>query len=171
MKLLEKIFEQTLWNGRLFVLLAVIFSLIASIILFIVASVDIWGITVGTIKMYIAQEHPPHFHEKLVGVIIGAVDLYLIAIVMLIFSFGVYELFISQIDPAKESGASKILEIHSLDQLKDKLAKVIVMVLVVTFFKKAMYTPYDSPLDMLYFAIAILALGGALYFLSKGGKK
>ncbi len=171
MKLLEKIFEHTLWNGRLFVLLAVIFSLVASIILFIVASVDIWGIAVETIKMYLAHEHPPHFHEKLVGVIIGAVDLYLIAIVMLIFSFGVYELFISEIDPARSSGSSKILQIHSLDQLKDKLAKVIVMVLIVTFFKKAMYTPYDSPLDMLYFAIAILALGGALYFLHKGSGK
>ncbi len=171
MKLLEKIFEHTLWNGRLFVLLAVIFSLVASIILFVVASVDIWGIAVETVKMYMSHSHPPHFHEKLVGVIIGAVDLYLIAIVMLIFSFGVYELFISEIDPAKTSGASKILEVHSLDQLKDKLAKVIVMVLIVTFFKKAMYTPYDSPLDMLYFAIAILALGGALYFLHKGSGK
>jgi len=33
MNLLEKIFESTLWNGRLFVLLAVIFSMIGSIIL------------------------------------------------------------------------------------------------------------------------------------------
>ncbi|MCF6206301.1 MAG: YqhA family protein [Sulfurovum sp.] len=171
MKLIEKIFEHSLWNGRLFVLLAVIFSLVASIILFIVGSVDIWGIAVDTIKVYTEGMHPPHFHEKLVGVIIGAVDLYLIAIVMLIFSFGIYELFISEIDPAKESSSSKILEVHSLDQLKDKLAKVIVMVLIVTFFKKAMYTPYDSPLDMLYFAIAILALGGALYFLHKGSGK
>ncbi len=171
MKLLEKIFEHSLWNGRLFVLLAVVFSLIASIILFVVASVDIWEIAVKTVKMYAAQEHPPYFHEKLVGVIIGAVDLYLIAIVMLIFSFGVYELFISEIDPAKQSGASKILEIHSLDQLKDKLAKVIVMVLIVTFFKKAMFTAFTTPLDMLYFAIAIMALGGALYLLHKGSGK
>ena len=171
MKLLEKIFEQTLWNGRLFVLLAVIFSLVASIILFIVASVDIWEIAVKTAKMYLAQEHPPYFHEKLVGVIIGAVDLYLIAIVMLIFSFGIYELFISEIDPAKQSGSSKILEIHSLDQLKDKLAKVIIMVLIVTFFKKAMFIDLTTPLDMFYFAIAIMALGGALYLLHKGSGK
>jgi len=121
--------------------------------------------------MYAAQEHPPYFHEKLVGVIIGAVDLYLIAIVMLIFSFGVYELFISEIDPAKQSGTSKILEIHSLDQLKDKLAKVILMVLIVTFFKKAMYITYETPQDMLFFAIAIMALGGALYLLHKGSGK
>ena len=169
MNLLEKLFESTLWNGRLFVLLAVIFSMIGSIILFIVASTDIWGIAIKTFEVYIQHQHPEHFHEELVGVIIGAVDLYLMAIVMLIFSFGVYELFISEIDPAKRTEGSKILEVHSLDQLKDKLAKVIVMVLIVSFFKKALYTHYSSPLEMLYFAGAILALALGLYFLHKGG--
>ncbi|SFP01176.1 YqhA family protein [Hydrogenimonas thermophila] len=168
-RLLEKIFESTLWNGRLFVILAVIFSMFGSIILFIVASTDIWGMVVKTFEIYIQHQHPEHFHEELVGVIIGAVDLYLMAIVMLIFSFGVYELFISEIDPAKKTEGSKILEIHSLDQLKDKLAKVIVMVLIVSFFKKALYTHYSSPLEMLYFAGAILALALGLYFLHKGG--
>ncbi|RUM45038.1 MAG: YqhA family protein [Hydrogenimonas sp.] len=170
MKLLEKLFESTLWNGRLFVLLAVIFSMFGSIVLFFVASVDIWGIMIKTFETYLHHQHPEHFHEELVGVIIGAVDLYLMAIVMLIFSFGIYELFISEIDPAKQAEGSKILEIHSLDQLKDKLAKVIVMVLVVSFFKKALYTHYDTPLEMLYFAGAILALAVGLYFLHKGGE-
>jgi len=169
MNILEKFFESALWNGRLFVLLAVVFSMIGSIILFIVASADIWGIVIKTFEVYMQHQHPEHFHEELVGVIIGAVDLYLMAIVMLIFSFGVYELFISEIDPAKSTEGSKILEIHSLDQLKDKLAKVIVMVLIVSFFKKALYTHYSSPLEMLYFAGAILALALGLYFLHKGG--
>jgi len=169
MRLLEKLFESTLWNGRLFVLLAVVFSMFGSIILFIVASTDIWSMVVKTFEIYIQHQHPEHFHEELVGVIIGAVDLYLMAIVMLIFSFGIYELFISEIDPAKRTEGSKILEIHSLDQLKDKLAKVIVMVLIVSFFKKALYTHYSSPLEMLYFAGAILALALGLYFLHKGG--
>ena len=169
MQILEKLFESVLWNGRLFVLLAVIFSMIGSIILFIVASADIWGIVIKTFEVYIQHHHPEHFHEELVGAIIGAVDLYLIAIVMLIFSFGIYELFISEIDPAKRAEKSKILKIDSLDQLKDKLAKVIVMVLIVSFFKKALYTHYDSPLQMLYFAGAILALALGLYFLHKGG--
>ncbi len=170
MNLLEKIFESTLWNGRLFVLLAVVFSMIGAIALFIVASTDIWQIAVKTFDVYFSHAHPEHFHEELVGVIIGAVDLYLMAIVMLIFSFGIYELFISEIDPAKQQASgSKILEIHTLDELKDKLAKVIVMVLVVSFFKKALYTSYSSPLEMLYFAGAILALSVGLYFLHKGG--
>ncbi|WP_236579220.1 YqhA family protein [Hydrogenimonas urashimensis] len=167
--MLEKIFESTLWNTRFFILLPVIFSMIGAIALFVIASVDIYQIAVYTVDVYIHHLHPADFHEKVVGDIIGAVDLYLIAVVMLLFSFGLYELFISNIDAAENSESSKILQIHSLDQLKDKLAKVIVMVLVVSFFKRVLHTTYDSPLELLYFAGAILALALGLYFLHKGG--
>ncbi len=170
MGLIERIFEGTLWNGRLFILLAVIFSMVGAIILFIVASTDIYGVAAQTVNVYLSHAHPADFHEIVVGGIIGAVDLYLMAVVMLIFSFGLYELFISDIDQAKNSGASKVLEIHSLDQLKDKLAKVIVMVLVVSFFQRVLHTEYHGAQEMLYFAGSILALAIALYYLHKGGE-
>jgi uncharacterized membrane protein YqhA len=166
---IEKIFESTLWNGRLFILLAVIFSMVGAIILFVVASVDIFTVATKTISVYINHQHPSDFHEMVVGGIIGAVDLYLMAVVMLIFSFGLYELFISEIDIAKNHGASKVLEIHSLDELKDKLAKVIIMVLVVSFFQRVLHTDYNGALEMLYFSGSILALSVGLYFLHKGG--
>lgn len=170
MNIIEKIFESTLWNGRLFILLAVIFSMVGAVILFIVASVDIFDVANKTIAVYMNHEHPDNFHEMVVGGIIGAVDLYLIAVVMLIFSFGLYELFISEIDIAKGHGASKVLEIHSLDELKDKLAKVIIMVLIVSFFQRVLHTSYNGALEMLYFASSILALSAGLYFLNKGGE-
>ncbi len=169
MQWIEKIFEGILWNGRLFVILAVIFSMVGAVILFIVASIDIYGVAAETISVYVNHEHPDNFHEMVVGGIIGAVDLYLMAVVMLIFSFGLYELFISEIDQMKNSSASKVLEIHSLDQLKDKLAKVIVMVLVVSFFQRVLHTEYNGAQEMLYFAGSILALAIALYYLHKGG--
>ena len=168
--MLEKIFEGILWRSRFFTIFAVVFGMIGSIILFIVASVDIVNALIYSISAI--SSHPDNFHEKLVGMIIGAVDLYLIAVVMIIFSFGIYELFISEIDEAKDSNeGSQILAIHSLDQLKDKIAKVIVMVLVVSFFKRVLHTSYDSAIDMLYFAISICVLSIGLYFLSKVGKK
>ncbi len=167
--LMERVFEGALWNGRLFIILAVIFSMVGAIILFIVASTDIYHVAKETIGVYFGGEHPEDFHEFVVGGIIGAVDLYLMAVVMLIFSFGLYELFISEIDPAKGHGASKVLEIHSLDELKDKLAKVILMVLVVSFFQRVLHTEYHGAMEMLYFAASILALSVGLYFLHKGG--
>ncbi|WP_368030654.1 YqhA family protein [Arcobacter sp. s6] len=169
--MLEKFFESTMWKARLFVLLPVIFGLIGAIILFIVASVDIFEVLVYTYDVYFKGLHPEDFHEQIVSKIIGAVDLYLIAVVMLIFAFGLYELFISKIDAAENSkSGNNILAIHSLDQLKDKIAKVIVMVLIVSFFQKVLHTNYDGALQMLYFALSIGILSAGLFFLGKVGK-
>ena len=170
---MERIFEGSLWASRFMVILAVFFGLIGAVVLFIVASFDIYETAKFVFNTYITHAHPENFHEDVVGGIIGAVDLYLIGVVMLLFSFGLYELFISDIDVAKdESGEdNKILAIHSLDQLKDKISKVIVMVLVVGFFQKVGHTEYNGALDMLYFALSITAVAVGLYFLGKVGKK
>jgi len=171
--MLERIFEGGLWGSRFMVLMAVIFGLVGAIILFIVASFDIYDTLKLVLDTYVNHHHPEHFHELVVGAIIGAVDLYLIGVVMLLFSFGLYELFISDIDAAREDEGreNKILSIHSLDQLKDKISKVIVMVLVVGFFKKVGLASYHTPLELLYLALSITAVAVGLYFLSKVGHK
>ena len=169
--MLEKFFENAMWKTRLFVLLPVVFGLIGAIILFVIASVDIFEVLIYTLNVYLNGLHPENFHEEVVSKIIGAVDLYLIAVVMLIFAFGLYELFISKIDAAENSkSGNNILAIHSLDQLKDKIAKVIVMVLIVSFFQKVLHTSDDGALQMLYFALSIGILSVGLYFLGKVGK-
>ena len=168
--MLEKLFEGAMWRTRLFVLLAVVFGLLGSMILFVVASIDIYEVFIYTVNVYFNGLHPKNFHEIIVSKIIGAVDLYLIAVVMLIFAFGLYELFISKIDEAQSDQESGILSIKTLDQLKDKIAKVIVMVLIVSFFQKVLHTNYDGALDMLYFAISIALLSVGLFFLGKVGK-
>lgn len=169
---MEKMFESSLWASRFMVIMAVIFGLIGAVVLFVVASFDIYETSKYVFTTYTTHAHPENFHETVVGGIIGAVDLYLIGVVMLLFSFGLYELFISDIDAAKsEDGReNKILAIHSLDQLKDKISKVIVMVLVVGFFQKVGHTQYSGALDMLYFAISITAVAVGLFFLGKVGK-
>ncbi len=170
--MLEKIFENTLWSSRFIIILSVIFGLIGAIVLFIVASIDIYDTAQFVLNTYLAHLHPENFHEDVVGGIIGAVDLYLIGVVMLLFSFGLYELFISDIDAAKDENGeeNQLLAIHSLDQLKDKISKVIVMVLVVGFFQKVGHTEYHGALELLYLAVSITAVAVGLYFLSKVGK-
>ena len=169
--MIEKLFEGGLWSSRFMVLMAVLFGILGAVVLFIVASFDVYNTAKLVVDTYINNLHPALFHENVVGGIIGAVDLYLIGVVMLLFSFGLYELFISDIDPAREdeNRQTKILAIHSLDQLKDKISKVIVMVLVVSFFKKVGLAAYSSPLELLYLALSITAISVGLYFLSKVG--
>lgn len=162
-------FETALWRSRFIVILAVIFGMIGAIVLFLLASVDVIDILVKTWYEITGHGDAEKFHEHAVSTIIEAIDLYLMAIVLLIFSFGIYELFISKIEAADKSSVGKsILEIKSLDQLKDKLGKVVVMVLVVSFFKRVIHMEYNTPLDMLFFALSIFALAVSLYFLHKG---
>ena len=168
--MIETLFEGGLWKSRFIVILAVIFGLLGAIVLFVIASMDIFSVALYAFDTITNGLHPEKFHEEVVSGIIGAIDLYLIAVVMLLFAFGLYELFISVIDEAAdEENSSKILVIHSLDQLKDKIAKVIVMVLVVSFFQKVLHASFGTPLELLYFALSITALSTGLYFLSKVG--
>jgi len=166
---LEKIFESLLVKSRFVTILPVIFGLIGAFVLFFIASYDVLKVLLYTYQYFFIASIEIDLHEDVVALIIGAVDLYLMALVLFIFSFGVYELFISEIGEFKQSKQSKVLEVHSLDQLKDKLAKVIIMVLVVNFFQRALQMKFATPLDMSYLAGSILALCVGLYFLHKGG--
>ncbi|MBV5321441.1 MAG: YqhA family protein [Sulfuricurvum sp.] len=171
MKFFENLFERGLWSSRFIIILAVVFGLLGAVVLFAIASFDVYYTTSYVINAYATHAHPEGFHEKVVGGIIGAVDLYLIGVVMIIFSFGLYELFISDIDPAKDEHGkeNQLLAVHSLDQLKDKISKVIVMVLVVGFFQKVGHTIFTGALELLYLALSITAVAVGLYFLSKVG--
>lgn len=167
--LIETLFEGALWRSRFLVIMAVISSLFGSMVLFVIGSLDMVDVLMKTWGYYILNDHSYDLHAKVVGELIGAIDLYLIAVVLLLFSFGIYELFVSQIDEAKESESSQILEIHSLDELKDKIAKVIIMVLVVKYFQMVLDMQFNGALEMMYLAASILGLSLALFFLHKAG--
>lgn len=164
-------FENSLLSTRFFVLLPVIFGMLSAAILFVMATIDIITMIQQVVASWIHQTHFADLHAYVVGEIIGAVDLYLIAVVLLIFSFGLYELFIAQVtDEEKKVHVPAILAIHSLDELKDKLAKVIIMVLVVSYFRRVFYITYSGPLEMMYFALSIAALSIGVYLLHKDSK-
>ncbi len=166
MKFIETLFEGALWNSRFVILAAVIGSLVAGFVIFFMATVDV----------YFLLQHAMHYasmpdearkalHDSTVSHIVEVVDGYLLATVMLIFSLGLYELFISDIDQAHGSRASsKILVISNLDDLKSRLAKVILMIMIVTLFEEALNMKLQSPLDLIYMGGSITLIALALYF-------
>ena len=167
--MLEKPFEQLLWGSRLIVLLAVVASLLVAVGMFFVSTVDVVGLI----------QHMAHYpvtygaeraalRSSIVAHVVEAVDGYLLAAIMLIFSLGLYELFVSRIDVAEGSEfAERVLLIRSLDDLKDRLGKVVLLILVVKFFEYALHLSFKTPQDLLYLAIGILLVSAALY-LTKG---
>jgi uncharacterized protein (TIGR00645 family) len=162
--MLERAFEKSLWSSRLIVLLAVVFGAISSLILFISGSLEIVMSVVHSVNLFSLEMN---YTTLLIG-IIGGVDLYLIGMVLLIFTFGIYELFISKIDIARNSEAfHTLLEITNLDDLKNKIIKVIIMVLIVNFFQRVLTLTFTTGLDMLFMAASISAICIGVFFLQK----
>ena len=171
MKLIELLFEKALWNGRFVVVVAVVASMAAATAIFYMATVDVIYL-VGHMLHYadpsLAADARKAIHDETITHVVEVVDGYLLATFMLIFALGMYELFVSDIDEARGSKASsKILVIESLDDLKARLAKVILMILIVTLFEEALKMTLATTLDLLYLGGGIALVGVALYFTHK----
>lgn len=163
--LLIQILERLLWESRLILILAVISSLLASTFLVLLGTYEILILIKKAIFFEI--NNIEYFQKESITKIIGAIDNYLIATVLLIFGLGLYELFISKIQQIEEdTKSSKILMIHSLDQLKDKIAKVIIMVLIVTFFKYSISQENWNMFNLLLLAVGILLIALSFYLIN-----
>lgn len=167
MKSIEKLFESLLWNSRLVVIVAVIASLLTAFAMFYIATVDVWFMLTHLgeyLSPDLVGEERIEFRSTVVTHVVEIIDGYLLAAVMLIFSLGLYELFIDEIEAAQDSqNQAGVLMISSLDDLKSRLAKVILMILIVKFFEHALDMHFDTPLAMLQFAGGIALIGLALY--------
>ncbi|TCS72404.1 putative membrane protein YqhA [Sulfuritortus calidifontis] len=171
LQLFERFFEKTLWSGRFVVVVAVVASMAAATAIFYMATVDVVYL-VGHMLHYadpsLTADARKAVHDETITHVVEVVDGYLLATFMLIFALGMYELFVSDIDEARGSKtSSKILVIESLDDLKARLAKVILMILIVTLFEEALKMHLDTTLDLLYLGGGIALVGLALYLTHK----
>lgn len=171
MKFIKLWFERLLWNSRFVVVVAVIASIVAGFALFYLATVDVVYLVKHLVPYAsgsLTEEARALLRASTVTHIVEVVDGYLLALVMLIFGLGMYELFVSDIDEARASKtSSRILVIESLDDLKSRLAKVILMILIVRLFEHAVKMDVKFILDLLYFSGAIALVGLALYLTHK----
>ncbi|MEL6262697.1 MAG: YqhA family protein [Cyanobacteria bacterium J06626_6] len=157
----ENFFEALIWNFRFFVLLPVLFGLLSAFKFFMIGTRDIW---VGFNLPFDAADPEGETTYRIVSYVIGGIDYYLIGIVLLIFSFGVYELFISKIDVRFEHDIN-VLQSESLEELKSKLVRVIVVALIVSLFKKMLSLEVSQAIDLVYLALAIFLISVSSYLL------
>jgi uncharacterized membrane protein YqhA len=158
---LELFCESLIWNFRFFILIPVVFSLLSSLRLIYIGTMDIWA----GLSLALDYKDPEGIMTiRTVTYIIGGVDYYLIGIVLLIFAFGIYELFISEIE-IKHQDDSSILQSDSLEELKGKLVNVIVVALIVSLFKQMLSIEIGKLSDVIYIAMAILLISISQYLL------
>jgi uncharacterized membrane protein YqhA len=97
--------------------------------------------------------------------VLGMIDTFLLATVILVFAVGLWELFVGELD------LPDWLEITTLDDLKAKLADVIVLVVAIKALDKL--TTAKKPLDALLYAGAsgLIVLGLTLSSIVKLKKR
>jgi uncharacterized membrane protein YqhA len=161
LKKFETIFEALIWNFRFFILAPVIFSLLSALRFIIIGTVDIWA---GLTLEFNVQDPEGEATVRIVAYLIGGVDYYLIGIVLLIFAFGIYELFISEIE-IRHRDDSSILQSETLEELKSKLVNVIVVALIVSLFKRMLNLEIQQVSDVVYIALSILLISISQYLL------
>jgi uncharacterized membrane protein YqhA len=171
MKKIEYYFEQFLWKSRFLVLIAVVSSLIGSLVLFVVGTLDILKVGLSAVNYYLGRSEQD-IHEFIVTDIILAIDIYLVAVVLLMFGAGVYRLFISPIDQSEESGVAHPFNIQTFDELKDKIVRVVILAVIIEFFRAVVDIQFITPLDAIYLALSVLALAASVYLMNMNqGKK
>lgn len=167
MKAIERFFELILWNARLIVLVPVVFSLILSVGIFLTTTADVLAL-LGRFAQYLdpalASEARAALQIENIAKVVAIVDSYLLAAIMFIFALGMYELFVNRIDIAENTPfAARLLLIQSLDDLKDRLANVILLILIVKFFQLALKLKYETTLDLLILSVGVVLIAGTLY--------
>lgn len=159
----ERLFERMLWLSRMLVLIGVLASLVVALVMFIFATTDVYRLVVALPSAFTATDAEMVSKRlETVAKVIKIVDLYLVATFMLIFSMGLYELFISKINATENSDvARRLLVIRDLDDLKDRLVKIVLLILAMLFLEYALLLQPRELLDLLY-----LGAGAALISLS-----
>jgi uncharacterized membrane protein YqhA len=158
------IFEAILYSSRFVTFLAVLGSLIASVALFVLSTVRVINgliLSVDALK----DTHDIKSIEEVIVVFVSSIDGYLFSMVLLIFGIGIYELFINKIDVVNKRKDTRPnwLMIESIDDLKSSLGKVILMILIVSFFEHSLAVSYNNISDLLFLGIGILLIASALF--------
>ena len=163
---LERSFERLIWHFRLITLIPVVMSLLGSVSCFVIGTYA----ELSVLSQVIEGRFGHTSSNLLIGKVVGGIDYYLIGIALLIFGYGIYELVISDIDPRQQDPSTvrrNLLNIESLDGLKQKLTKVIVVALIVTAFKSMVSFKVTTANELLMYCAGVLMLAFSAWLIGK----
>lgn len=158
---MRNLFERMLWSSRLSVMLGVLACIVAAFVIFVMGLKDVIHM-LELIWVYIFTGGHD-VRNDLIMVVVEILDTFLLGAVLLIFAFGLYELFINNLEAAEKSKAGgKILVISSIDSLKSKLGKVILMMLIIKLFSYFIEMKPQNMLELLYMGMIIVLVALSL---------
>jgi len=138
---------------RYLVIAPIVGLFVAAVVLTAVAVFDVVKITTEVVGGHLK------LNQTVVG-FIEVADIFLLAVVLYIMALGLYELFIDPNLPLPEW-----LVVRSLEDLKEKLIGVVVVVLAIFFLGRVIES--ENPLELLYLGVAIAAVIASLAYFAK----
>jgi len=158
---------RAVWSTRLVVLVAVLGSAVASLVVFYLATTD---------AIYLVLHLRPYtdpsldaasrkmLHGETIVHVVEIVDGYLLAMFLLVFAVGFFGLFVIPLEPAGVSRTrANPFVVRDLDDLKDRLGKVILIIMIVTFFEEVLTVAPRSAIELLWVAAGIALVGVTLW--------
>ena len=150
-------------------IIAVAFSFLGAGFMFYIGAVK----TLKAFAIYFSGQAGTGVHQHLSSSsltlisLLESLDMFLFALVLMIFAYGVFQLFI--IARPLEAGESKLkwLNVQNISQLKMMLIEVIIVILFVFFLKYTLLHFSGATWEMLILPISILLLSMSLYILKK----
>ena len=106
-------------------------------------------------------QHP--YYLRNLRLFLTEIDVFLIGATLIIAAFGLYELFISRVDPDGDGRRLPAwLEMHDLNDLKARVISMIILVTAVTFTDVLLDFDQAQALDVLYLGVGVAIVIGAL---------
>lgn len=151
---------------RYFSFIAVICSLMGSLLLFFIGALKTYNAFRIVFYDYIpkGKEHL-HYIDNATISIMKSLDTFLIALALFIFAYGIFSLFISNKNDIEDKGVLKWISIPNIEHLKTVLAKVIIIILFVIFLEIVIENINNLKWEFLIIPISVLLFALGLKFL------
>jgi uncharacterized membrane protein YqhA len=153
-------FEPPFFKLRFVLIAPILISMVGAIMMFAVGASQTYK-AATSILLYADFSNP--------GVtlpIIKALDAFLIGIILVIFSFGIYDFFVSILEPAEHAGLRPDwFKFESTGELKTKMVELVLVILAILFFEQIIANVDDFEDPVLYL---IIPVGASILAISIG---
>jgi uncharacterized membrane protein YqhA len=153
-------FEPPFFKLRFILIVPIMISMVGAVMMFAVGTHQIYK--AATAILFKADFSNPGVTLP----IIKALDAFLIGIILVIFSFGIYDFFVSILEPAEHAGLRPDwFKFETTGELKTKMVELVLVILAILFFEQMIANAgsFDDPLLFL-----IIPIGAAILAVSIG---
>jgi uncharacterized membrane protein YqhA len=154
--------EQLVGRFRYASIIAVVASALGSLLMFVIGGVKVFLAYSSYLGAALAEGGGMKDSANVaIDYMVQAIDAFLIAVVLMIFGGGIFNLFIREIS-SPEPGAKHIVEIRKISQLKRVLAELVIVILMVKFLEEALHNLGSYRWEMLILPAAVLMMAIAV---------